>query len=280
MPRHLIIGNGKLGKQLHLDLARAGEEVYILTRSNGFFWPNPAGILPVLGIKPDVVWCTVGAGSVDQCEKDYTNALNLHVGLPVALMRGLPHDCGLVLCSTDYVASEPLNQIPNEIVNCPRSLYAMSKFTMEQHFGLISRKNTVCVRFGNLYTIKAPEQSFPGKVIMAAKKTKIASVFENEVTPTPVEWLSMVMIKNIISMFAFTPKKVHIAPAGCVRLDEWAKLFLPESVRVIGKGFDMSRPLKSEIGCSVFPVANWKDLWAYYGANFRAIAQDMIEGGK
>lgn len=277
MPTHVIIGNGKLGKQLKADLERFGEKVHMLTRSNGFFWPNPAGVNPVINLNPDVVWCCVGAGSVPDCEKNYQNALSLHVGLPVELMKCLPVDCGLILCSTDYVASETENSIPNEICSVPRSLYAMSKFTMEQHFSAMSRKNTVCVRFGNLYTVKSPEQSFPGKVILGCKQTRIASVHENLVTPTPVEWLSSYMIKHILEMFAFTPKKIHIAPLGSVSLLDWAKTFLPEDIKIIGKGIDVKRPPHSEIGCSLGPAPNWKDLWSFYGVNFKTIAKQLLE---
>jgi dTDP-4-dehydrorhamnose reductase len=277
MPTHIIIGNGKLGQSLARQLKSVGESVHILSQSNGYFWPNPVGIKPILDKSPDVVWCTVGAGSVVECAQNYNKALDIHVGLPVALMTQLPDTCGLVLCSTNYVASPDDNTNPNAIEMKPPSLYAMSKWTMEQHFCLLSRRNTVCVRFGDLYSITHPHQSFPGKAIMESKRSKIASISENLCTPTPVEWLAKYMIEHLIEMMTFTPKRVHIAPQGSVSFLEWSKLFLTTKTTIIGRGIDPMRPANSMIGCSLGSTPNWRDLWNVYGSQFKILAEKVFE---
>lgn len=276
MSRHVVIGKGKLGVSLCDELLRRNEQVSLLSRSTGFFWPNPAGVDPVINHEPDYVWCAVGAGSVSECEEDYESALSLHVSLPTELLRKCHKDTKIILFSTDYVANEGHPSDPNKSSQSPRSMYAISKLTMEHHFLGIGRENSACIRIGNLYSWEYfPELSFPGKLINNHPKPCYVSLPTNRVTPTPCHWLAGYLVENLKKIFSFKTRIHHVAPSGFTYVHDWGKEILGSKWDVKGGDVDQSRPVVSELGCSLGETPHWKELWETYGAGFTEFTRQI-----
>lgn len=277
MALHVVIGKGKLGVALTESLTRKGEEVRMFSQSTGFSYPNPVGIKPVLELNPDYVWCCVGAGSVNECAQNYNRAMLLHVCLPTDLLRLCVPKTKVVLFSTDYVADEMEPWNPKAFNPNLKSLYALSKFTMEQHFNWMARKNATCVRVGNLYSSRYfPEKSFPMKAIQNSAGKVAVHFPENEVTPTPVEWLAQYLCDHLKELFAFGPMIHHVAPDHSISVLNWARSFIPQKIELLSSGIDPNRPHYSALGCSLGKVPTWSDLWVQYGRDFTEYAGRVL----
>lgn len=278
MARHTIIGKGKLGIALANTLRAKGHEVTVMSKSTGFDWPLGVGMLMVLDTRPNYVWCAVSSGSVQECESNYTAALNLNVGLPMALCKSMPSDVRLIFFSTDYVASE-LSPTDRGIFNpAPKSFYAMAKFTMEQNLYWYSRRNSVCVRIGNLYSASIqPEKCLPGKLVGRYPKPCRMQLPENTITPTPVEWLSNHLVNHCQEMTNFSFTVHHIAPEGNIRVCQLGQLLFPKPYEIIPCGIDSKRPAESRLGCSIGYAPHWFDLWKQYGQSFHAVVESNLQ---
>lgn len=269
MAVHVVIGKGKLGVALTETLMRKNQEVRMFSQSTGYFYPNPTGIKPILDASPDYVWCCVGAGSVEECRNNYERALLLHVALPAKLLRNCAPKTKVILFSTDYVADENESWNPKSYSVRFKSEYALSKFTMENQFYWENRKNSACIRIGNLYSVRYfPEKCFPMKAIINAQGKNVLYFPENEVTPTPVEWLAEYLVENLNELTAFGPVVHHVAPDHSVSILNWAKHFIPEKIQILSSGLDPYRPARCALGCSLGKVPTWQDLWAYHGQEF------------
>lgn len=269
MGRHVILGKGKLGIGLMEALQRQGHEAILFSRSIGWIYPSEGAIRHIDDQQADVVWCAIGAGSVEKCLTDYDQALSLHVGLPVALLTKLKPKTHVILFSTDYVADEEFPNHPGRNTLMPRSLYAMSKLTMEQHFHMIARKSSTCIRIGNLYSSRImPGDCFPGKVLEHNKGRTQINLPSNMVTPTPVEWLADYLVRKLPYLINFGPKILHAAPSGTVSLCDWATHFVPHGTTIYNVGPDERRPMVSELGCTIEPTPHWVELWNVYGTGF------------
>ena len=250
--RHAILGNGNLGNSLAIKLLKNEHTVKVFSTSNGLKYPN--SLVPLYDFIPDHVWVTIGAGSVEQAIANYLPFIDLHIRLPIELAQTLNSHITLHTFSTDYVIDNPV-----------KSLYALSKLTMEQTLTLINRPKTYIYRVGSLYGTYKPHKSFPYKLKKAwIEKAGDIKLPLNKVTPTPTDWLADILIENLEKHEA-TNNPLHriynVAPLGCCSIKEWGELILNKKVEP--KDFDTSRPENSNIGCNL-PIhtdLSWLDLW-------------------
>lgn len=278
MARHTIIGKGKLGTVLAQKLRAQGHSVTVMSKSTGFDWPLGVGMLMVLESQPDFVWCAVSSGSVQECDSNYTAALNLNVGLPIALCKSMPKGCRLIFFSTDYVANEISPSDRGLFQPSPKSFYAMSKFTMEQHLYWYMRQNSVCIRIGNLYSAAVmPEKSLPGKLVSRFPTPCKIGLPENYITPTPVEWLVDHLIQHHVELTSFQFTTHHIAPEGNIRICQLGQILFPKPWEIVPNGIDPRRPEESRLGCSIGKAPHWFDLWKEYGQSFHRMVESNLQ---
>lgn len=284
---HVILGHGNLGDSLAKAVRARGDEVFIRTASTGWTYPdgNIGDVLRLpFQIKPDHVWCTVGAGSVAQAKEDYKPFVDLHIKLPMDLAQRLPPATNLHLFTTDYCAEEPRFQA--------RSLYALSKQHMEDAILMLGRPHTNIYRVGSLYGSFKPESCFPYKLLKNVKAggKEVISLPTNCVSPTPTDWLAEQILStalcptcegsgvqprpNISGLTHICPtcngsqalgvKYVH--PKGCCSVAEWGRRVLGDLCRVLDGDLDLERP----VVCShdqryESSDVSWLELWKKYG---------------
>src|SRR6267154_2395941 len=111
MGQHVVIGRGNIGLDLHNELLKAGHSSVILTKSDGFKWPE--GMKHIASLDPECIWVAAGGGSVDAAKKNFSDVLATHVTLPIELAQSLPPHVKLVLFSTNYAANEKDPSNPN-----------------------------------------------------------------------------------------------------------------------------------------------------------------------
>lgn len=266
MNKHLILGAGNLGLDLREAVAKSGQEAALL--GPGWRFPDD-GIKEIIYQNPDVVWCTVGAGSVAQAKQDFRPFLELHVNLPLLLMQALPDTAQIVLFSTDYVAHPASLASPTMRNRFPRSLYAMSKSWMEDLAVMrcpepLTRRVRV-IRVGSLYGHHRPEKTFPGRLLASYPKPDTLHLPQNLVTPTPTAWLAEFIVRHLDTVFEDTSVVHHCAPLGNISVLNWGKRILGEEYKIFSKGFDPERPRESNLQCSFAFPPQWQELWEKYG---------------
>jgi hypothetical protein len=256
--RHLILGNGNLGNAL-ADKLKKEHTVKICSTTNGWKYPS-VDLQPIYDFVPDHVWCTVGAGSVEQAKINFLPYVNLHIRLPIEIAQTVNANVTLHFFSSDY-ATDETKTLP------AKSLYQLSKQTMEHGIALLNRPKTYIYRVGSLYGTYKPHKCFPYKI----KKNYIEQVKKgnetlylpiNCITPTPTDWLADILIANI-NTHSNTSKLYNVAPFGCCKVTEWGKLILQDQITIQEKEADPERPFCSNIGCDL-PINNvpsWLDLW-------------------
>lgn len=239
--RHAILGNGNLGNAIATRLAEINIPHRMFSSSDGWIYPS-SGIAAICEYKPDHVWVTVGAGSVEQAKVNFIPFIDLHVSLPMSLAQGLPKATTLHLFSTDYCSV------------LPQSLYAMSKKWMEDSIKMLGRPNTYIYRVGSLYGVFKPESCFPYRL---AKNKHLGSALRlprNCVAPTPVDWLAETLIPNK----GYVPlRPTLVAPSGCISVRGWGEAIL--GFEIEANGYDKQRPLKCCHRGEKMP--HWRELW-------------------
>ena len=246
--KHVVIGNGNLGSAIATELLERGQEVKIFSTSNG--WRYPASLQPIYDQIPNHVWLTVGAGSVEQAKTNYLPFIDLHIKLPVELAQNLNSRSSLHIFSTDYV-----------IDHRGKSLYALSKKTMEEAIILINRQNTYIYRIGSLYGTHKPSKCFPYKLKKNSLKNE-PTLPKNLITPTPTDWLAELLINNL-EVLPTQTSIFHAAPQGNVSVKVWGEMILKKEIMPIDYDIDPSRPTHSCLGCDlpVKELSSWLVLW-------------------
>ena len=257
--RHLIIGGGNLGIDLHLALTNAGYEADIYTAKSGFGYPkNTVRELPLELAK--WVWVTVGAGSVGEAKKSFLPFIDLHLRLIADLRENLTPDVNLVCFSSDYAVGEP------------QSLYALSKKMMEDYVNKLPLKNTWVVRVGSLYGTHKPDTCFPSKIRRNFESNPLPITLpSNKVQPTPTAWVAQTLVKSfavIDRLKSVFNKNLNMSPCDNITLSQWANLAIPEGKFIEGN-LDIERPTASLIGNDfILPTPGCAELWRKYGKDF------------
>lgn len=263
--RHAILGNGNLGNALTKEIISIGHEFKIFSASTGWCYPKN-NIQKINEYHPDHVWITVGAGSIEQAQKDYLPFLDLHVKLPMELVQQLPASVTLHLFSTDYCFGDI------------KSLYALSKKHMEDAVVMTGRERTYIYRVGSLYGFTKPEVCFPYKLKKVSLTNKIILPL-NCISPTPVDWLAKVLIKSItnteLKVLPLCP--TFISPRECTTTKMWGEMILGLDVGQGGdrKGFDRSRPTI----CNHYQpvtIPTWLTLWQEREDEWKQLLQDAF----
>ena len=238
--KHLIIGNGNLALDLKLCLPGASQA----SRSLG----HSLSKILKMAEDADVVWYTIGHGSVSEANAAPDMAVELHCGYPLKLAKISNR---LMYFSTDYVKSTP------KTVN-PKSMYALSKWMFEQAICRLSIDNVTVFRVGSLYGTHKPEKTFMHRVVTYNKKNPgVIELPSNVVTPTPTSWIAQEVVKNLDC----AGEVYEIAPSGGVEVWEWAKTFWPEREFVAGNR-DRNRPEVPTLVHSFGSAPDWSTLWA------------------
>lgn len=175
--KHLILGAGDLGLALARQIEAQGEEYVILSKSRGWEWPiNRRDLELELEKRYDFVWCTVGAGSIEEGKKFWGYQLLVHVDLPRFVVDTAPNSSKCIFFSSDYVN-------PGGI---PYGKYGLGKQLMEASLFHSQKNNFRIVRVSNLTT----EKSGVIYKIKNALAHKIARLNHNELRPTDCDSLA------------------------------------------------------------------------------------------
>lgn len=274
--KHLVIGAGNLGLDLQKEILARGEECAMLTRSLGFNYPpNTESVDYTLPFDPDHIWCTIGAGSVDEANKDFVPFVDLHVKLPIALTQAIKEkETRLHLFSTDYLC-----EYENEK---SRSLYALSKKMMEDAVMYLPNelKDRIHIwRVGSLYGKHKPLKTFPGKIMKALKEIKKPiSLPENGCFPTPTAWLAkrLLDLKDSRSMYNHY---FWLGPKTKTSSYDWAVEMFGEK-KFSGKRVDHDRPFSFNYNFDSEDEPTWLDLWNEYGPATLAAAERELANEK
>lgn len=257
--KHLILGAGNLGLDLKEKLLSEGHDVVVVSQNDASFNYPVDSVETLLNyIEPEFIWNTIGAGSVEQSERDLVPFIDLHVRLVADLTKHA--ECPVINFSSDYAASE--SQPSNPKASGFKSRYAMTKNMMENVILFSGRKDVKAIRVSSLYGKHKPAKTYPVKI----KNRENLAFSLNECTPTPTAWLAKELVNNLPAIFSQDWPIVHFAPAGRTSYADWASLILGEA-EVKEFKIDNSRPVVSNLGNSILPketLANWKDLWDIY----------------
>lgn len=260
MGKHIVLGAGNLGLDLEQQARAEGHSVQVFSASNGWRYPDK---LPRARLaEADVVWCTVGAGSVEAAAKDFREFADLHIRLPMELAQFLPRSTRLVCFSTEYL----------ECDQARRSLYAQSKLAMEHLLLGSGRENLRIYRVGSLYGSHKISATFPGKLAAKiAKGETLISLPKNACHPTPTAWLAALLMQHIERPpFA---KVIRAYSGGAATMLEWAELAFGPPAGFFQREPDPDRPLSLPAGTALgrVEVPSWRELWVMHGRKLRLI---------
>jgi dTDP-4-dehydrorhamnose reductase len=256
MGKHVIIGRGNLGIDLAQALSEKGHEARILTRSDGFDWRLD---IPKL-TQADFVWIAAGFGSVEQTKRDPQGAFDTHVLMPVGIASAARPETRVIAFSSDYAADEEAPWSPGSTNTKPRSIYAVTKISMELALRALGRKNTFSVRVCSLYGDSFPSHTFPGRILSRYPNPGIVPLPQNRTTPTPTKWVADVLSRHLES-FDGEYRTYHCAPMGMISVAEWGRIVLGSGYQVDVTGLDPTRPLCSNLQCSFEDAPDWLALW-------------------
>lgn len=272
--KHLILGAGNLGLDLEKEITKK-EKALVLSKSTGINFTNYLDLLnKIKELNPEVLWVSVGGGSVPDCKIGHPNhphSVYLNTILPVSLNRDLPEKIKIVFFSTDYVANEIEVDNPKRICKKPLSEYAKQKMDMENQIMVENKPNRAIVRVASLYGIHKPQKTFPGKMLLnfALKNDKI-NLPINRVCPTATRWLAFCLFQNLKNLFSRETNRHHCAAQGHVSVKDWGKIILKgyrcdaDFVQSYPSFVDDERPPLSDLGCSFATSPHWADLWSIY----------------
>ena len=277
MNKHLVLGKGNLGTDLYQEIKKLGHDASVMTSSTGFTWPK--SIKDIMELQPDYIWVTAGAGSVEAVKQDFGIAISTHVTMPIELLLKLPPSVKICLISSDYVASFDEPQNPYKQAHEVKSLYALTKKTMEDAVKLIKRPNTSVVRVGSLYGAHYPLKTFPGKLKQRYPVPCELSLPSNYITPTPTSWIAQVLLRNTDKLFLSTHSTFHhCGPSNGCMVVNWGQKILGKDYTVNSKGFDETRPSSTQLGCTLEKAPTWDELWssAWWGQHTKEDQGDVI----
>lgn len=252
--KHYVIGRGNLGLDLVLALTEGGQDVRLLTRSEGFN-PKTHNFSDA-----DYVWVAAGFGSVEATNKDFLGALDAHAVMPIHIAKNLPPYTKLICFSSDYAADESAPWSPGSTTKQPRSLYAVTKISMELALRSLGRKNTFAIRVCSLYGEHFPQRTFPGRLLERYPNPCKLTLPINRTTPTPTKWIADVVNRNL-AKFSGDFRVFHCAPVGMTSVVQWGQILLGKDYEVESSGFDQTRPLCSNLQCSFEHAPDWTELW-------------------
>lgn len=245
-----------MGLDLVQALSEKGHHAKLLTKSAGFDWRDDISML----LDADFVWIAAGFGSVEAALRDPSGAFDCHVAMPVKIAMGLPETTRIVCFSSDYAADESTPWSPGALNRTPRSLYAVTKISMELALKSLKRPNTFAVRVCSLYGEHYPERTFPGRLLKRFPTPADIEVPMNRTTPTPTKWVADVLARHLQDLTGDF-RVHHVAPGGTASIVQWAKKILGNGYKIESKGLDQSRPLCSNLRCTFENVPDWEELW-------------------
>lgn len=258
--KHVVVGKGNLGVDIGLAAKKAGHEVHIFTPSEGFEWPESAPAIRVL--QPDYLWITAGFGSVEQCKLNPGRAFQTHLSLPLELMADAPETTKIGLFSSDYVAEDGHMDDANKITTKPRSIYALSKMTMELAVKILPRPYVSVFRVCSLYGNHYPLRTFPGKLIKRYKDPCEVFLPQNFITPTATSWIAETIISSLPLLFSPAIPLFHnCASSGGTTVMNFGRKILGDKYEYNSRGMDWNRPAYSNIGCSFMQAPTWEQMW-------------------
>ena len=274
MEKHLIIGDGNIGRDLFQALHNRGRSVHLVTKRMGFSWPD-TGLAFIKQFNPSHVWICAGHGSVMESVSDFQNQVATLFTMPVDIRNVVPLGTKVCIFSTDYVADENDALNRNAFTHNPRSAYASTKLLLEQTLLRQGHPFTAIVRIGSVYGHHYPLKSFPGKVISNSFGSTCMIMPANVVTPTPSWWIARELITHIEQLFQSSTQVFHLMPKGSCSLAEWARLFL--HIPVETKERDLTRPsIPGGIGSSFCETQDWITLWEQSVPDFSMAIQRAL----
>lgn len=254
--KHVVLGNGNLAKSLVQEIENRKEiynHFYRDTKNpqHSFDYPRCEFFdVHNFGMDQDseewIVWNAIGAGSIVEADKYFGTSLDAHLRLPAELEQTLPKGVTIVNFSSDYASQPELSR------------YAFSKSIMEEYVNNFARPKTFCIRVANLYGSHKPRGTLPYKLIQ--NRSKIESLPENIIAPTPTEWLASSLIDidwNELETKSQKNRTWHLAPIG-MSVREFGELILNKKLK--SSGFDKGRPMSYYMG-SDFGKAYVNQLW-------------------
>jgi dTDP-4-dehydrorhamnose reductase len=259
--KHLVIGAGNLGIDIHNRLRDSGYPVVMCSRSNCHdildlrereeFLEYAKGF--------DVVWYCVGFGSIKEAVDDAFTAHQIHLEIPSQLIKVCKH---VVFFSSDYVADERFPKSIDAHASKLRSHYAHLKWRME--CAVNQSENATAIRVGSLYGSHKPMSTFPGRLLKNMQQKNAVMLPLNLVTPTSTAWLSEILVQNFDRLCEGHERIHHAAPHGFVTVRQWGSLIcglpMPEDENSF---FDYERPLLSCLGTSFAShQTHWLERWS------------------
>lgn len=254
--KHVVIGRGNLGLDLIQALSEAGHDARLFTASGGWDWRKDKEQL----LDADFVWVAAGFGSVEHANRDPLGAFDTHVVMPIEIAKILKPETRLICFSSDYAADETAPWSPGSTNKNPRSVYAVTKISMELALKSIHRKHTFAVRIGSLYGEHFIAKTFPGRLLERYPNPCHITLPMNRTTPTATKWIADVMTRHLGNLSGDF-RVFHCAPVGMTPVWQWGKIILGEGYKVDSHGFDQNRPLCSNLQCSFEAAPDWLELW-------------------
>lgn len=265
MTKHLVLGTGNLGLDLAYALRTSAMKPVVLGRSNSslhayFDFNGVDGetaardgklgltIRDLQDLKPDVIWCTIGAGGPGS--QTLTKQLHAHLTLPALLAGWAPK---LVLFSTAYL---------NNDIGGWYSDYALTKHMME--LTMQKRENVRCFRVGSLYGNHYPLKCLPGKILSASREGRLNRAAFNKITPTPTQWLAESLVQGKVwERFREVPPHFNWAPSGSCSVKTWMEMILwdleGKQMPEVTSAYDSNYPEDS--AANIIVGQSWLSLW-------------------
>lgn len=281
--KHLILGNGNLGRDLFIKAAHSGDaSLMSLSRGNDAF--SSSFIQDVKNHHAQAVWYCIGAGEVAEAKREPARAEFLIRDLPILLRHSLHQEIALIVFSSDHAADE---ERPDDYTSdnpSPRSDYCRFQLGLERRLLELNRTRTAIIRVSTLYGLHKPLRTLPGSMLLHSNVPgEWPMEFpQNWVTPTPTRWLAHMLLENYSAFVSRNgTTRHHLAPTGNISIIDLAKLILPNEAIDKSEWYDSERPVFSNLDCS-FGVENWHwfELWRhYYNADyFSKRAMEEISG--
>lgn len=229
--KHLIIGRGSLASALRFKLQQLEIEVIEYHRGNGFNYPIQTMSIPE---DVEVIWNTVGGGSIPEGDKDFELMNHTHLGLLLHLYQHKHAHQMLISFSSDYAAQPQ------------KSKYAFTKYLMEQFVDTLRPDNVLLFRVSNLYD---QFKGLPTK--LHCNRDKIQVLPANLIAPTPTEWLAYHLANFDLKELEMIARKgtkllsgknrvYHLAPEESMTVRDFGELVLNKEIRL--GDYDNLRP--------------------------------------
>lgn len=263
---HLVLGGGNLGHDLFrtLGVINRGDTARFDSCKK---WRYPKqSAAELYADKYDVIWCTVGAGSIGEALDNPVRAIDLHVRLAEDLLENYPL-AQIIFFSSDYVSHGDENPHYQD----PRSFYAETKKWLED---IVWRdyserapgmNHATAIRVTSLYGNHRPERTLAGRLRENHPNPPMTVKAPiNRITPTPTWWLAEALAKSYRELMHNPDGPIYnAAPEGNVSVVNFARIVLGLDYEYQLTELDEDRPEKCEIGCTLpgIKAPGWDDLW-------------------